>query len=91
MNQDEEGGPDQDLTAEQRMLAAVGGPSMLNAEQRTIAIAVLKRIGMVQTMTVKEKYEKAFETLTMTPEEIEERDNILKEELKKKPKLIDEP
>ena len=64
------------------MLAAVGGPSMLNAEQRTIAIAVLKRIGMVQTMTVKEKYEKAFETLTMTPEEIEERDNILKEELK---------
>ena len=37
---------------------------------------------MVQTMTVKEKYEKAFEALTMSPEEIEERDNILKEELK---------
>lgn len=82
MKQDEEGDPGEELSAEQRMLAAVGGPSMLNAEQRKIAIEVLKRIGMVQTMTVKEKYEKAFDTLTMTPEEIEARDNALKEELK---------
>lgn len=43
---------------------------MIKGKPRELCIDALKRKGMVQRMTVKEKYEKAFKQLTLTPEQI---------------------
>jgi len=46
---------------------------VLNSDVRDYCIDVLKRKGMVLPMSVKEKYDKAFEKLTLSPEQISHR------------------
>ena len=52
------------------MQNAVGTSSMLTPIQKQTCADILKKIGIVQNMTYKEKYEKAFDQLILSPEEM---------------------
>ena len=58
-------------TFQETINATIGGQSMLKGRARELCVDALKRKGMVPTMTLKEKYEKAFEKLTLTPKQID--------------------
>ena len=49
----------------------VGGSSMAGKEARDLAAKVLGRIGLLRHQTIYEKYEKAFDRLTLTSEELD--------------------
>lgn len=73
------GSNDQGPDSHEVMQNAVGSSSMLSPQQKQLCGDVLKRIGIVQTMTYKEKYEKAFDQLILSPEEMKKKEMEMKE------------
>ena len=61
----------------------VGSASMLRNDIREKCGAIMKRIGIIQNMTVKEKYDAAFATFLLTPEEIADKEKKMTVELQK--------
>ena len=48
----------------------VGGTSMFGNQLREMNTKILKRIGVVKLQTIHEKYDKAFDKLTLTKDEL---------------------
>lgn len=56
-------------TAHELLMEQVGGSGMMKPHIRVMCADILKRLGVVQLQSVHEKYDKAFDKLTLTEEE----------------------